>query len=165
MNVTLNPHRRSRIAEARVTAFDSGRFLLGAALAALAVGVLLEPAMARQEFFWAAWGAGALAALVLVLLGLGSRRISTRPVAVPAAARRTWPSEVRPAPRLGEILVDEMRMTTVNELERALAAPESRGRPLGEVAVEKGLITAGQRDTALERQSYYREHFGAERWD
>jgi hypothetical protein len=61
--------------------------------------------------------------------------------------------------------VDELRVTSVNELERALADQKSGGQPIGTVAVAKGLITPEQRDMALDRQLDYTERFGPSGWN
>jgi hypothetical protein len=135
-------------------ALRAGVLALGLALAALITGRLLEATAPGPHFFWAAWGVGAFAALLLLLSGMGYQK---------ASARWIRPAERATTPRLGEILVDELRVTSVNALERALADPESRGRPLGAVAVAKGLITPEERDLALDRQLRYRDHAGSHR--
>jgi len=129
-----------------------GRFGLGVALAAAAANVLFDPGTAGER---ASWWVAVLAlgtSLVLVVSAISHLTYPERKEGLSPAMRQTQEPVERPAPRLGELLVDHCKLITEEELERALARQREVGGRLGEVLAEMNLVSEGELERVLKVQ-------------
>jgi len=126
------------------------RILLALGIAVPA-GVILGRAILAEDLVSGAMG-GLLIALsaLLALSGLHSRgdRHDAEPI---AAGLERVPLE-KPSPLLGELLVERHDIVTKQDLERALAEQRGTTQRLGEILIERGLITQAQIEMVLQDQ-------------
>ena len=159
VRVVLNSRKRTEQAENRLIALSWGKLSVGVGLVVLAGTLWFTPLVAGQVLFWLSWVGGTGAGLLLLLCAIGDRRIFVHRKPIPRAARRTYPPQANPVPRLGQILVHDMRVVSQEELQQALAERRRRGCRTGEAVVEMGCITRAQLEVALASQRFCAEHY------
>ena len=134
-----------------------GRFGLGVALAAAAANVLIDPGTAGEG---ASWWVALLAlgtSLVLVVSAISHLTYPERAEGLLPAMRQTQEPAERPAPRLGELLVDHCKLISEEDLERALARQREVGGRLGEVLAGMGLVGEDELERVLKVQMGMRD--------
>jgi len=156
--LSLDPQKRRLQAECRAEAFCWGKLTVRVALAILAMAAWLAPDLAGQRLFWVPLTTSISAGVMLLLCGIGDRRVSAGKRPAPWAVRRTSPPQTKPVPRLGQILVHQMRLITQEQLQQALTERRRSGCPLGQAVVEMGCITPRQLEQALARQRLCEDH-------
>jgi hypothetical protein len=155
-----NPYRKRLEGEVRASAARWGKIVLKAALVPLVTVLILDARIASDGLFWVPLGISMLAGIALILCGIGERHCSALFAEVPISVRRTWPPEMEPAPRIGQVLVRDLGLVRAQDFGRALAYHRKHGGPVGQVLLEMGLVTACQLQEALERQRCQRGRCG-----
>lgn len=132
------------------------RWWLAIALLGMAVAARAGARVASESGLWLAGAAallGTLAALALWWPG-PERRASPETAVAPPGARQGE----SPRTRLGQLLVQRFSLLTETHLEQALAAQRGTPKRLGQVLVERGLISEDDLRAALDYQAH--EHDG-----
>jgi len=148
--------RRPRARPAQVSWAQLASGLLALALTA-AAGFCFTKAITtdtRQWWLWGEAGAVSLALGSLVLLAALYGRVPLLEMTVvPRPALRSLPAERRsPVPLLGELLVEDEKLITEQQLRTALEWQERNGGKLGQALVDLGVLTAADLEQVLKRQ-------------